>query len=175
MHALIQAYLHMCLTNLSSVLRAAAIGCGVGDPFMYSMFGDLIDEIYSAKTGQELGETFQFYGMLFMGLASGILVVALVQMFTFEWVSERQSSSVRTTYLRAILRQDSAYFDSLKHGALELPGSVAIDALALRDGFGFKASQALRGLATFWCVLLVQHSKCLPCKGSLLSHRCLAV
>ena len=74
---------------------------------------------------------------------------AFLQMLSFEVFSERQAPRIRTAYLRAILRQDSAWFDSLEHGAMELPGSIAADAMVLKDGMGFKLSQAIQCITVF--------------------------
>ena len=135
----------------------ACMGVAAGEPVMYSMFGDLIDRIYSASDVKELGSEFQFFGSLFLGLSGVVLVSAFCQMSAFEIVSGRQSSRIRATYLRAILRQDSAWFDGLKHGALELPGSIAVDALALKDGLGYKSSLAVKGVTTFTMAMLMAY------------------
>ena len=60
-----------------------------------------------------------------------------------------QAPRIRTAYVKAILRQDATWFDTLEHGALELPGSIANDATVIKAGIGFKVSQAIQFPTTF--------------------------
>jgi ATP-binding cassette subfamily B (MDR/TAP) protein 1 len=53
------------------------------------------------------------------------------------WTGERQSSRIRSKYLRAILRQDVGYFD-VGTSTGEVVSRVNVDTLLMQDAVGEK-------------------------------------
>ena len=117
-------------------------------PAINVVFGDMADEVYTPDP-QKAGDEFIKYAKMFAVIGAGTAVCAFLQMVCFEVFAERQAPRIRIEYLRSILRQDAAWFDQLEHGAMELPGSIAADAMVMKDGMGFKFSQAIQCLTTF--------------------------
>ena len=121
-----------------------------GMPAINIIFGGMADEVYTPNA-KEAGAQFQAYSVWFALIGGGVGFAAFVQMALSSIFAEQQAPKLRSAYLRAILRQDSAWYDSLEHGAMELPGSIAADAIVIKDGIGFKLQQAMQMLLTFVC------------------------
>lgn len=132
------------------VATASTLAVAAGMPAINIIFGGMADEVYTPNA-KEAGAQFQAYSVWFALIGGGVGFAAFVQMALSSIFAEQQAPKLRSAYLRAILRQDSAWYDSLEHGAMELPGSIAADAIVIKDGIGFKLQQAMQMLLTFVC------------------------
>ena len=130
------------------VATASTLAVAAGMPAINIIFGGMADEVYTPNA-KEAGAQFQAYSVWFALIGGGVGFAAFVQMALSSIFAEQQAPKLRSAYLRAILRQDSAWYDSLEHGAMELPGSIAADAIVIKDGIGFKLQQAMQMLLTF--------------------------
>ena len=138
---------------LIAVGLICSVGVAAGMPAINIVFGDLIDDVYTPdreRAADQLMHNAKIFAFIAAALAViATLQMATLQMATFDIVAERQVPRIRTEYFRAILRQDSTFFDSMEHGAMELPASIAADSMAIKDGMGFKLTQAVQCLGTF--------------------------
>ena len=155
-------------------------------PAINIVFGGMADEVYTPNAS-EAGAQFQEYAVYFALIGGAVGFMAFVQMALSSIFAEQQAPKIRTEYLRAILRQDSTWYDSLEHGAMELPGSIAADAIVIKvgailthaltspflstflafcsllrafwaqDGIGFKMQQAGQMLGTFVCSFIAAY------------------
>ena len=56
--------------------------------------------------------------LTFVGIGVGVVIVATLQICTFQFAAEQQVYNIRLRYYRAIMRQDIAWFDSNPTGEL---------------------------------------------------------
>ena len=103
-------------------------------PALNIVFGGMMDDVYTPDSAAA-GEKFTDFAKLFAWLGLVMACTAFLQMVCFDLFAEWQAPRIRTAYVKAILRQDATWFDTLEHGALELPGSIANDA----TGAGYAA------------------------------------
>ena len=117
-------------------------------PALNIVFGGMMDDVYTPDAAAA-GQRFTDFAKLFAWLGLVMACTAFLQMVCFDLFAEWQAPRIRTAYVKAILRQDATWFDTLEHGALELPGSIANDATVIKAGLGFKVSQAIQFPTTF--------------------------
>lgn len=140
-----------CKDKLSiGIATFATVIVATGMPAINIVFGGMADEVYTPDATQA-GAQFQKYAVYFAIIGAAIGLMAFAQMALSSIFAEQQAPKIRTQYLRAILRQDSTWYDELEHGAMELPGSIAADVIVIKDGIGFKMQQAGQMLGTFVC------------------------
>jgi ABC-type multidrug transport system fused ATPase/permease subunit len=77
------------------------------------------------------------YSLYFVYTGLVVLVSAYFDVSLWMWTGERQSSRIRTKYLRAILRQDVGYFD-VGTSTGEVVSRVNDDTLLMQDAVGEK-------------------------------------
>jgi ATP-binding cassette subfamily B (MDR/TAP) protein 1 len=94
------------VATLSTLVVAA------GMPAINIVFGGMADEVYTPDA-KEAGEQFQAYSVWFALIGGGVGLMAFIQMSLSSIFAEQQAPKLRTEYLRAILRQDSAWYDNL--------------------------------------------------------------
>lgn len=70
-------------------------------------------------------------------------------MYIWTRMGERQANLVRGQYLRSILRQDGAYFDTAACSSGALLASIEGDTHLLQEAMGEKMGQFLHNLAAF--------------------------
>ncbi|MFS7988967.1 putative ABC transporter type 1, transmembrane domain-containing protein [Helianthus anomalus] len=63
--------------------------------------------------------------------------------------SERQASRLRLTYLKAVLRQEVAYFDLNATSTADIVASVSSDSLIIQDFISEKVPMFVMNMATF--------------------------
>ncbi|KJH46451.1 ABC transporter, ATP-binding protein [Dictyocaulus viviparus] len=89
-----------------------------------------------------------YYCSLYFILGAGLLVngyLANASLFTF---CERRIHYIRAKYLRAVLRQDMAWFDTQQTGALTMKMSSGVE--RIKDGIGDKLGLILAALGSFF-------------------------
>ena len=86
------------------------------------------------------------YTLYYVYLAIAIFVVIYVSTVGFYYSGERIIRALRNAYLKAILRQNMAYFDT--HSPGEISTRIMTDMNLVREGVTSKASIALTAVAT---------------------------
>jgi ATP-binding cassette, subfamily B (MDR/TAP), member 1 len=95
---------------------------------------------------------------VYVGVA--IFVLLYVSTVGFYYVGERVARSLRIAYLKAILRQNMAFFDTHEPG--EITGRIMSDMGTIQEGFSSKLSITLTALALFvsaFVISLIEHWK----------------
>jgi ATP-binding cassette subfamily B (MDR/TAP) protein 1 len=93
------------------------------------------------------------YTLYYVYLAIAIFVVIYISTIGFYYSGERIIRSLRNAYLKAILRQNMAYFDT--HSPGEISTRIMSDMNLVREGITSKASIALTALATFAAAFVI--------------------
>jgi len=114
---------------------------GVVYPMMALIFGELIDIFDPHKTDEEVNELFVKLAM-WIGILAGVLWIAgYVQYAFLQHMAERVSFDLRSRYLRALLRQETAFFE--KRQVEAMPSQIADHFQAIGEGVGEKFGQAI--------------------------------
>ncbi|KAJ4707557.1 ABC transporter B family protein [Melia azedarach] len=85
--------------------------------------------------------------LVFVGC--GEWVASFLEGFCWTRTGERQAARMRTTYLKAVLRQDVGYFDLHVTSTSEIITSVSNDSLVIQDVISEKLPNFLKNAATF--------------------------
>lgn len=107
--------------NCSSVFNYTLGNLTLTDTTITSIFQDIPGSGFpnaECLLGDEFISQVDIIVLIFVGIAVGVLVVATLQVFTYQFAAERQVYKIRTLYYRAILRQDIAWFDTNPTGEL---------------------------------------------------------
>ncbi|KAJ3073375.1 GTPase-activating protein, partial [Quaeritorhiza haematococci] len=89
--------------------------------------------------------------MLILGI--GTFIVTYIYMGCYVFTGERISHRIRSEYLKAVLRQNIAWFDS--EGAGEVATRITNDTLLIQDGISDKIPLAFYHLATFLSAFII--------------------
>jgi ATP-binding cassette subfamily B (MDR/TAP) protein 1 len=95
----------------------------------------------------ELRSKISKYTLYYVYLAIAIFVVIYISTVGFYYSGERIIRALRNAYLKAILRQNMAYFDT--HSPGEISTRIMSDMSLVREGITSKASITLTAVATF--------------------------
>lgn len=79
-------------------------------PLWALLFGDLVNTF--GLPGENLIEEVQKLALYFLYLAVGAFFASYLQMGMWMWVGARQARSIRINFLKSVLDQDIAFFDS---------------------------------------------------------------
>ncbi|OAY74070.1 ABC transporter B family member 4, partial [Ananas comosus] len=97
--------------TLMAVGTAAAVANGLAMPLMTFIFGQLIDA-FGVANRESVVRSVAKVVLKFVYLAGASGVAAFLQVSCWMVTGERQASRIRRLYLKAILRQDIAFFDN---------------------------------------------------------------
>ncbi|CAG8789040.1 9710_t:CDS:2, partial [Cetraspora pellucida] len=104
-------------------------------------FGKIVDyfTLYQQRsiTYDEFSTKINFLSLVMVFFSICIFVSTYIYMATWIYTSERITRQIRERYLRAILRQNIAYFDKLSPG--EVTTRITSDTHLIQQGIGEKA------------------------------------
>uniref|UniRef100_V5GRL9 Multidrug resistance protein n=2 Tax=Kalmanozyma brasiliensis (strain GHG001) TaxID=1365824 RepID=V5GRL9_KALBG len=153
----------------------AAIGSGVPLPLIGILFGQLIDGFNSSGCSGSSGPTDR--GAFIASVddkVEKIAIIAAVNFFliwtyTTCWsnLGERLVRKMRQRYLRAVLRQDMAFFDKLQPG--EVGTRLSADLLTVQNGTSEKMGILISSLSYFVTSYIVAFIKLPKLAGQLVS------
>ncbi|CAB4376476.1 unnamed protein product [Rhizophagus irregularis] len=128
-----------------------AVIAGIIVPLMTVVFGQLIDYFYKFQTKQISKDEFlnkaNYFTTFFVYFAIVTFITSYFYMACWIATGERITRRIREQYLRAVLRQDIAYFDKL--GAGEVTTRITNDTNLIQDGISEKVSMAFTFLVQF--------------------------
>lgn len=125
----------------------AASANGLAQPLMTLIFGKLINSFGSSDRDHVVKEVSKV-AVLFLYLALGTAVVSFLQVACWMVTGERQATRIRGLYLKTILRQDIAFFDT-ETTTGEVIGRMSGDTILIQDAMGEKVGKFVQLLATF--------------------------
>lgn len=153
----------------------AAIGSGVPLPLIGILFGQLIDSFNSAGCGGSgRPANVAAYSASVDDKVGKIAIIAavnfvLIWTYTTCWsnLGERLVRKMRQRYLGSVLRQDMAFFDSLKPG--EIGTRLSADLLTIQNGMSEKMGILISSLSYFVTSYIVAFIKLPKLAGQLVS------
>ncbi|KAI6700619.1 hypothetical protein NL676_014943 [Syzygium grande] len=128
-----------------------AVGDGVSTPFVLFLSSHLMNNIGDAPSLDEgqFAHVINKNALSLIWVACGLFVAAFLEGYCWTRTGERQASRMRSTYLRAVLRQDVGYFDLNVTSTSEVITSVANDTLVIQDALSVKVPNFVMNISTF--------------------------
>ncbi|RIB08975.1 ABC transporter type 1, transmembrane domain-containing protein [Gigaspora rosea] len=111
-------------------------------PTIALLLGLMIDSFTNVKihtvSTDEFSEKVNFVSLELVYVAIGMFVASYIATATWVYTGERIARQIREQYLRAILRQNIAYFD--KHGSGDVTTRITSDIHLIQDGISEKVA-----------------------------------
>jgi ATP-binding cassette subfamily B (MDR/TAP) protein 1 len=111
------------------------------------------------------------YVVYFIYLAIGEFATIYLATVGFIYTGDHIVQQIRVEYLRAVLRQNIAFFDTL--GAGEITTRITADTNLIQDGISEKVGLALTGISTFVTAFIIAYIKswklALVCSATLVA------
>ncbi|KAK7365105.1 hypothetical protein VNO80_13919 [Phaseolus coccineus] len=128
-----------------------AIGDGIGTPLVLFITSKIMNNIGSFSGG--IDSTFLHAinqnAVVLLYLASGSFVACFLEGYCWTRTGERQAARMRVRYLKAVLRQEVAYFDLHVSSTSEVITSVSNDSLVIQDVLSEKVPNFLMNASMF--------------------------
>ncbi|XP_037473228.1 ABC transporter B family member 5-like [Triticum dicoccoides] len=132
---------------LMLVGTVAALASGMSQVVMSIIFGRMVDAFGGATRGTILPRVDKVV-LEFVYLAIGTWPACFLQISCWTVTGERQAARFRSLYLKSVLRQDMAFFDTEMKGGQVVFGTSA-DTILIQDAIGEKVGKFLQLLTTF--------------------------
>ncbi|KAH8647770.1 P-loop containing nucleoside triphosphate hydrolase protein [Xylariales sp. PMI_506] len=154
-------YADKCDYIITIVSIICAIGAGAALPLLTVLFGQLAttfqqvsqDTISYDEFESQLVRNVLYY--VYIGIAEfGAIYISTVG---FVYAGENITRKIREQYLKAILRQNMAYFDNL--GAGEITTRITADTNLIQDGISQKVGLTLTAVATFVSAVIIAYTQ----------------
>ncbi|KAJ6847236.1 ABC transporter B family member 11-like isoform X2 [Iris pallida] len=136
-----------CLLMVAGTI--GAVGNGAAMPLMTVLFGDLVQSFGGASNIDEVVHRVSKVCVKFIYLAIGTGVASFLQVACWMVTGERQAGRIRNLYLKAILRQEVAFFDKETNTG-EVVGRMSGDTVLIQDAMGEKVGKFIQLVATFF-------------------------
>ncbi|KAG9675942.1 P-loop containing nucleoside triphosphate hydrolase protein, partial [Aureobasidium melanogenum] len=151
-------------TNDKILIVISAIASIIGGallPLMTIVFGGLTttfkDFFQHETTKDHFNHELSRFSLYFLYLAIGEFVFVYIATTGFLYTGEHVSGKIREHFLKAILRQNIAFFDQL--GAGEITTRITSDTNLVQDGMSEKVGLTLTAIATFVTAFVVSFIK----------------
>ncbi|KAJ4799062.1 ABC transporter family protein [Rhynchospora pubera] len=111
-----------------------AVGDGLSTPLLLVLISHFFNEIGNGPNAVvQFTAKINMIARNLLFLALGSLVMGFLEGYFWARTAERQASTMRATYLKAVLRQDVEYFDLKVGSTNEVIASVSSDSLIIQD------------------------------------------
>ncbi|KAF2264957.1 P-loop containing nucleoside triphosphate hydrolase protein [Lojkania enalia] len=135
----------------------ASVAAGAVFPLMILVYGNFagsftsfsVDSVSEAHFKHQIN-TFTLY-FVYLGVAS--LITVYISILGFSYTGEQITRQIRELYLRAIFRQNIAFFDFLGSG--EITTRISSDMNLVQDGIGQKIGLFMTGTSMFVSAIIV--------------------
>ncbi|WJX22540.1 ATP-binding cassette sub- B member 9 [Trifolium repens] len=149
----------------------SAAANGMTQPIMTLILGKMIN-IFGSTDSHHIVKEVSKASLWFIYLAVGSGIVSFLQVSCWMVTGERQAARIRSLYLKTILKQDIAFFDTETNTG-EVIGRMSGDTILIQDAMGEKVGKFIQLAATFFGGFVVAFVKgwrlalvllaCLPC------------
>ncbi|KAL3723213.1 hypothetical protein ACJRO7_035400 [Eucalyptus globulus] len=128
-----------------------AVGDGISTPFVLFLSSRLMNNIGDAPSldKDQFTHVINKNALSLVYVACALFVAAFLEGYCWTRTGERQASRMRSTYLKAVLRQDVGYFDLNVTSTSEVITSVSNDTLVIEDALSDKVPNFLMNTSTF--------------------------
>ncbi|KAK7245613.1 hypothetical protein RIF29_40460 [Crotalaria pallida] len=157
--------------TLMTIGVISAIANGFSQPLMTLIFGKLINAFGTTDQSNIVKEVSKVL-VLFVYLACATGIASFLQVSTWMVTGERQAARIRSLYLKTILKQDIAFFDTETNTG-EVIGRMSSDTILIQDAMGEKVGKFLQLSWSFLGGFIIAFSKgwqlavvllaCIPC------------
>ncbi|XBH77146.1 hypothetical protein VPH35_103667 [Triticum aestivum] len=134
-----------------------AVGNGVAGSLMLVVFGDAINSFGESTTSTVLPAVTKVV-LNFVYLGIGIAVASFLQMSCWTTSGERQSARIRSLYLKSVLRQDIAFFDT-EMTTGEAVSRMSSDTVIIQDALGEKGGKLVQAISAFFGGFIIAFTK----------------
>ncbi|XP_020573475.1 ABC transporter B family member 21-like [Phalaenopsis equestris] len=128
---------------------AGAVANGLVLPLTTLFFGNLINSFGRTVDIQNVLHEVSKETLKFVYLALGAGIASFLQASCWMHTGERQAERLRKVYLKAILRQEIAFFDK-EINTGEIVGRISGDSIIIQDAMGEKVGQFIQLISTFF-------------------------
>ncbi|KAM0895970.1 hypothetical protein ACQ4PT_023491 [Festuca glaucescens] len=134
---------------LMAVGAVSAVANGMAQPVMTFIFGDVINAFSSAGSSPDVLHRVSkvIINYVYLGIGAGLVSALQVSCWTI--TGERQAARIRSQYLKAILRQDIAFFDK-EMSTGQVIERMCGDTFLIQDAIGEKVGKYIQLLSTFF-------------------------
>lgn len=154
-YATVNDLIFVAIGTLTAILSGALL------PMMTILFGALSqtfsDFFLDKATSGHLTHEINRFATYFLALAVSEFVMCYTSTVLFIYTGEHVTQKIREEYLRAVLRQNIAFFDKL--GAGEITNTISADTNLIQDGISEKVSLTLAAVASFFTAFIVAFVK----------------
>ncbi|XP_020159086.1 ABC transporter B family member 11 isoform X1 [Aegilops tauschii subsp. strangulata] len=134
-----------------------AVGNGVSEPLISVLFGDVINSFGESTTSTVLRAVTKVV-LNFIYLGIGTAVASFLQVACWTMAGERQSARIRSLYLKSVLRQDIAFFDT-EMTTGEAVSRMSSDTVIIQDALGEKAGKLVQLTSAFFGGFIIAFTK----------------
>ncbi|KAK7331431.1 hypothetical protein VNO77_25656 [Canavalia gladiata] len=149
----------------------SSVANGMAQPLMTLIFGKLLNAFGSTDPSHLVKEVSKV-SLLFLYLAIGSGIASFLQVSCWMVTGERQAARIRGLYLKTILKQDIAFFDT-ETTTGEIIGRMSGDTVLIQDAMGEKVGKFIQLISSFiggfviaftkgWLLCMVMLA-CIPC------------
>ncbi|KAF0561079.1 P-loop containing nucleoside triphosphate hydrolase protein [Gigaspora margarita] len=128
-----------------------AATAGIALPAFSVLFGIMVDYYTNFQTHtinpNEFSKEVNYFSLVYVYFAIVIFVALYISVATWIYTGERIARQIRERYLRAILRQNIAYFDN--YGSGEVTTRITTDIHLIQNGISEKVSLAFQNIIQF--------------------------
>jgi ATP-binding cassette subfamily B (MDR/TAP) protein 1 len=139
------------------VALIASIAAGATMPLMTLVYGNFAGSFTGLSVDPGVAARFQHqinqYTLYFVYLGIASFVTSWISIVGFSYTGERITQQIRELYLKAIFRQNIAFFDFLGSG--EITTRISSDMNLVQDGIGQKIGLFVTGISMFVCALII--------------------
>ncbi|CAN9148363.1 unnamed protein product [Alternaria alternata] len=139
------------------VALIASIAAGAVMPLMTLVYGNFAGSFTSFSVDAVAAAKFQHqintYTLYFVYLGIGSFTTSYISILGFSYTGERITRAIRELYLRAIFRQNIAFFDFLGSG--EITTRISSDMNLVQDGIGQKIGLFVTGVSMFVTAIII--------------------
>ncbi|KAG2383942.1 hypothetical protein LR48_Vigan393s000100 [Vigna angularis] len=128
-----------------------AIGDGLGTPLVLFITSKIMNNIgnFSGGIDSTFLDSINKNALVLLYLACGSFVACFLEGYCWTRTGERQAARMRVRYLKAVLRQEVAYFDLHVSSTSEVITSVSNDSLVIQDVLSEKVPNFLMNASMF--------------------------
>ncbi|XP_047148085.1 ABC transporter B family member 15-like [Vigna umbellata] len=128
-----------------------AIGDGLGTPLVLFITSKIMNNIgnFSGGIDSTFLDSINKNSLVLLYLACGSFVACFLEGYCWTRTGERQAARMRVRYLKAVLRQEVAYFDLHVSSTSEVITSVSNDSLVIQDVLSEKVPNFLMNASMF--------------------------
>ncbi|XP_008629567.2 PREDICTED: ATP-binding cassette sub-family B member 5 isoform X1 [Corvus brachyrhynchos] len=147
----------------------AAAANGTGMPLMIIIFGEMTNSFVlsgvesndtsgnssscPSDPGVDIEGEMTKFAYYYVGIGFAVLVLSIIQVWTFLVAATRQTARIRQKFFFAVLHQEMAWFDTTQIGTLNT--RLTDDINTIREGIGDKISIFLQFFSTFVSGLII--------------------